>query len=62
MTGQLSAQIAQQRVMHMIHQADHHRRTHTEQLDRLRGRWIPLRSRRPRAAIAPALVTHDPCH
>jgi len=62
MTGQLSAQIAQQRVMDMIHQAEHHRRTHAEQLDRLSGRWIPLRSRRPRAAIGPALVTHDPCH
>jgi hypothetical protein len=62
MTGQLSAQIAQQRVMDMIHEAEHHRRTHAEQLDRLSGRWIPFSSRRPRAAIAPALVTHDPCH
>ena len=62
MTGQLSAQIAQQRVMDMIQAAEHHRRTHAEQLDRLSGRWIPFRPRRPRAAIAPTLVTHDPCH
>ena len=62
MTGQLSAQIAQQRVMDMVHEAEQHRRTHAEQLDRLIGRWIPFSSRRPRAAIAPALVTHDPCH
>jgi hypothetical protein len=62
MTGQLSAQIAQQRVMDMIHEAEHHRRTHAEQLDRLGGRWIRFSPRRPRAAIAPALVTHDPCH
>jgi hypothetical protein len=62
MTGQLSAQIAQQRVMDMIHQAEHHRRTHAEQLDRMSGRWIPFSHRRPRAAIAPALVSHDPCH
>jgi len=61
MTGQLSAQIAQQRVMDMIHEAEHHRRTHAEQLDRLSGRWIRFSPRR-RAAIAPALVTHDPCH
>jgi hypothetical protein len=62
MTGQLTAQIAQQRVMDMIHEAEHHRRTHAEQLDRLSGRWIRLRPRRTRAAIAPALITHDPCH
>ena len=62
MTGQLSAQIAQQRVMDMIQSAEHHRRTHAEQLDRLDGRWIRLRARRSRAAIAPSLVTHDPCH
>jgi hypothetical protein len=48
--------------MDMIQAAEHHRRTHAEQLDRLSGRWIPLRHRRPRAAVAPALVTHDPCH
>ena len=62
MTGQLSAQIAQQRVMDMIQNAEDHRRTHAEHLDRLSGRWIPFRPRRRRAAIAPALVTHDPCH
>jgi hypothetical protein len=62
MTGQLSAQVAQQRVMEIAHQAEQHRRTHAEQLDRLSGRWIPFRPRRQRAAIAPALVTHDPCH
>ena len=62
MTGQLSAQNAQQRVMDMIHDAEQHRQTHSEQLDRLSGRWIPFSPRRPRAAIAPALVTHDPCH
>jgi hypothetical protein len=62
MTGQLSAQIAQQRVMDMIHEAEPHRRTHAEQLDRLSGRWIAFSPRRRRAAIAPALVTHDPCH
>jgi hypothetical protein len=48
--------------MDMIHEAEHHRRTHAEQLDRLGGRWIRFSPRRPRAAIAPALVTHDPCH
>jgi hypothetical protein len=46
----------------MSHEAEQHRRTHAEQLDRLNGRWIPFSPRRPRAAIAPALVTHDPCH
>jgi hypothetical protein len=61
MTGQLSAQIAQQRVMDMIYEAEQHRRSHAEQLDRLSGRWIPFRPRRPRAVIAPALVSHDPC-
>jgi hypothetical protein len=60
MTGQLSAHIAQQHVMDMIHEAEQHRRTHAEQLDRLSGRWIPFRPRRPRAAIAPAMVTHGP--
>jgi hypothetical protein len=43
----------------MMHEAEDHRRTHAEQLDRLSGRWIPFRPRRPLAAIAPALVTHD---
>ena len=52
MTGQLSAQIAQQRVMDMIHEAEQHRRTHAEQLDRLSGRWIRFSPRRPRAATA----------
>ena len=61
MTGQLTAQIAQQHVSDMIHEAERHRRTHAEQLDRLSGRWIPFKPRRPRAAIAPALVSHDPC-
>ena len=59
MTGQLTAHIAQQRVLDVIREAEHHRRTHAEQLDRVSGRWIPFRPRRPRAAIAPALVTHD---
>jgi hypothetical protein len=62
MTGQLTAHIAQQHVMDMIHEADDHRRTHAEQLDRLSGRWIPFKPRRPRAAIAPKLVTHDSGH
>jgi hypothetical protein len=62
MTGQLSAQIAQHHVMDMIHEAEQHRRNHAEQLDRLSGRWIPFKPRRPRAAIAAALVTRDPCH
>jgi hypothetical protein len=61
MTGQLSAQIAQQRVVDIVHAAEHHRRTHADQLDRLSGRWIPFRPRRPRAAMTPALVSHDPC-
>jgi hypothetical protein len=62
MTGQLSAQVAQHHVMDMIHEAEQHRRTHAEQLDRLSGRWIPFRSRRPRGAVAPALVTNQPCN
>jgi hypothetical protein len=62
MTGQLTAHIAEQRVMDMIHEAEHYRRTHAEQLDRLSGRWIPFKPRRPRAAIAAALVTHDSGH
>ena len=62
MTGQLTAHIAQQHVIEMIHEAEHHRRTHAEQLDGLRGRWIRFGPRRPRAAIATPLVTHDPCH
>jgi hypothetical protein len=61
MTSQLTSHIAQQRVIDMIGEAEHHRRTHAEQLDRLSGRWIPFKARRPRAAAAPALVTHDPC-
>lgn len=59
MTGQLTAHIAQQRVMDMIGEAEHYRRTHAEQLDRLSGRWIPFKARRARAAIAPPLVAHD---
>ena len=62
MTGQLTAQLAQHHVMDMIHEAEQHRRTHAEQLDRLSGRWIPFKPRRRRAAIAPALVAHDPSH
>ena len=63
MTGQLSAQIAQQRVLDIVHQAEQHRRTHADQLDRLSGRWIPFKPRRRRAAVAPALVTpHDSGH
>ena len=62
MTGQLTAHLAQQHVLDMIHEAEHHRRTHAEQLDRLSGRWIPFKPRRRRAAIAAALVTHDSRH
>jgi hypothetical protein len=62
MTGQLSAQVAQHHVMDMIYEAEQHRRTHAEQLDRLSGRWIPFRRRSARAAIAPALVTNKPCN
>ena len=62
MTGQLTAQIAQQHVTDMIREAERHRQTHAEQLDRLSGRWIPFRPRRPRAVAAPAMITHDPCH
>jgi hypothetical protein len=62
MTGQLSALVAQHHVMDMIHEAEQHRRTHAEQLDRLSGRWIPLRRRSARGAIAPALATNKPCN
>jgi hypothetical protein len=48
--------------MDMIHEAEQHRRTHAEQLDRLSGRWIPFSRRSARAAIAPALVTNKPCN
>jgi hypothetical protein len=60
MTGQLSAQVTQRHVMDMIHEAEQHRRTHAEHLDRLSGRWIRLRRRRPTATVAPALVTNKP--
>jgi hypothetical protein len=62
MTGYLTQQAAQARVDDMIRHAEHHRQAHAHQLDRLSGRWIPFRPRRPRAAIAPALVTHEPCN
>jgi hypothetical protein len=62
MTGQLSAQIAQHHVMDMLHEAEQHRRTHAEQLDRLSGRWFRFSLRRPRAALAPAVVPNKPCH
>ncbi|MGZ4185923.1 MAG: hypothetical protein ACXVUE_03065 [Solirubrobacteraceae bacterium] len=62
MTGQLSAQLAQHHVMDLIHEAEQHRRTHAEQLDRVSGRWIRFNRRSARAATAPALVTNKPCN
>ena len=60
MTGHFGT-VLQQRVMDMIHEAEHHRRTHAEQLDRLGGRWTGSTSP-PAAAIGPAPATNDRCH
>lgn len=62
MTGYLTQQLAQARVDDMIREAEHYRRAHAQQLDRLNGGWIRFKPLRPRAAIAPALVTHEPCN